>query len=163
MIKLFSSIFYLCLSARGCVHPVTRTYTQNPAQPKNNCIQMNLYKSLVPMVSSSETHSQHKRPHKLLDRLFLNNCQTAWASLPFRGTPRQGRRIIQTESRLASSLMNSWNCGVFAVQHEQVMGPLPKPCKEKSAVGGSVSGEAFLGAHVVLHANRAAIDLQRAA
>ena len=91
MIKLFSSIFYLCLSARGCVHPVTRTYTQNPAQPKNNCIQMNLYKSLVPMVSSSETHSQHKRPHKLLDRLFLNNHQTAWAWLPFRGTPvREG-------------------------------------------------------------------------
>jgi hypothetical protein len=58
---------------------------------------MNLYKSLVPMVSSSETHSQHKRPHKLLDRLFLNNCQTAWASLPFRGTPRQGRRIIRIE------------------------------------------------------------------
>lgn len=97
MIKLFSSIFYLCLSARGCVHPVTRTYTQNPAQPKNNCIQMNLYKSLVPMVSSSETHTQHKRPHKLLDRLFLNNCQTAWTWLPFRGTPRQGRRIIRIE------------------------------------------------------------------
>ena len=61
---------------------------------------MNLYKSLVPMVSSSETHLQHKRPHKLLDRLFLNSHRAARTPLNLDRVPPSGKAHYTDRKRV---------------------------------------------------------------
>ena len=60
---------------------------------------MNLYRSLVPIVSSPKTHLQHKHPHKLLDRLFLNSHRAARTPLNLDRVPPSGKAHYTDRSR----------------------------------------------------------------
>ena len=114
------------------------------------------------MFPSPETTFQHKRPHKLLDRLFLNNCDAARTSLPFRVTPiREGalygsnirwQAIVRLFFLVLCSRLN---------QHKKVVAALAQTRKEEAAIHGSCHGKTPGHSHVVLHACHEPVDQQR--
>lgn len=113
------------------------------------------------MFPSPETTFQHKRPHKLLDRLFLNNCDAARASLPFRVTPvREGalygsnirwQGIVRLFFRGVCSRLN---------QLKQVVAALAQAREEEAPIHGTFHGKTPGRSHIVLHARHVPVDQQ---
>ena len=112
MIKLFSSYHparsRLANPSTACGHRPINSPSLSPIRSAQELLYANEFHTGHLCQWFRRRLHQRKRPHKLLDPIFLNNQHHARQCLPFQTSARQGRRIIRSDperARIASKIV----------------------------------------------------------